>query len=399
LRFKEQFMRRWFRFPWRTKKSTSSIGVRLRGESARAAVVIVAAWASLGCDSFSFVPPQPEELRAARDATPVAAPTRSIDLVLAARGPDEAEVWKSSARAQAGHDKVKLKVLGPAEPPATQAELVREALAHDPRVLVIESTGVEDPALPRAIEQAQSQGIPIVLVGRPLAGDKSAAGARAEPKTISIASPGHQPIISVVPQPFSVSAKQLVSAAIRNAHYSGLEPGKTAIMVVNTTGDSFVPERALAIKDALKSAGITTITEVRFAGEASNAEKLLSESLKDHPETILVFMVDSIGTSALRGVLKNDTAHRFFVAGCYGGEGQTAELTGVVPIAAVAEFAPTRMMRKALATAAALAQGRDVPSMVEFPINVSDGIATPAMVKAQALQWKNAGEAEEKAKK
>jgi ABC-type sugar transport system substrate-binding protein len=393
-------MRRWFRFPGRMKKSTSSIAVRLRGELARAAVVIVAAWASFGCDSFSFVPPQPEELRAARSATPVAAPTRSIDFVLGAHGPDEAELWKSSARAQAGLDKVKLKVVGPAEPPVTQAELVREALAHDPRVLVIESTGVEDPALLRAIEQAQSQGIPIVLVGRPLAGDQSAARALGEPKTISIASPGHQaPIISVVPQPFSVSAKQLVSAAIRNAHYSGLEPGKTAIIVVNTTGDSFVPERALAIKDALKSAGISTITEVRFAGEASNAEKLLSESLKDHPETILVFMVDSIGTSALRGVLKNDTTHRFFVAGCYSGEGQTAELTGAVPTAAVAEFTPTRLMRKAVATAAALAQGRDVPSMVEFPINVSDGTATPAMLKAQALQWKNAGEAEEKAKK
>jgi ABC-type sugar transport system substrate-binding protein len=393
-------MRRWFRFPGRMKRSTSSIAVRLRGESARAAVVIVAAWASFGCDSFSFVPPQPEELRVARGATPVAAPTRSIDLVLGAHGPDEAEVWKSSARSQAGLDKVKLKVLGPAESPVTQAELVREALAHDPRVLVIESTGVEDPALPRAIEQAQSQGIPVVLVGRPLAGDKSAAGARGEPKTISIASPGHQaPIISVVPQPFSVSAKQLVSAAIRNAHYSGLEPGKTAIMVVNTTGDSFVPERALAIKDALKSAGITTITEVRFAGEASNAEKLLSESLNNHPETILVFMVDSIGTSALRGVLKNDTTHRFFIAGCYSGEGQTAEVTGVVPIAAVAEFTPTRLMRKGVATAAALAQGRDVPSLVEFPIKVSDGIATPAVVKAQALQWKNAGEAAEKAKK
>jgi hypothetical protein len=40
-----------------------------------------------------------------------------------------------------------------------------------------------------------------------------------------------------------------------------------------------------------------------------------------------------------------------------------------------------------------------VPSTVEFPINVIDGTATPAMVKAQALQWKNAGEPEEKAKK
>ena len=50
-------------------------------------------------------------------------------------------------------------------------------------------------------------------------------------------------------------------------------------------------------------------------------------------------------------------------------------------------------MRKAIATAAALAQGRDVPPLVEFPINVSEPIATPAVVKAQALQWKKHGEA------
>jgi hypothetical protein len=40
-----------------------------------------------------------------------------------------------------------------------------------------------------------------------------------------------------------------------------------------------------------------------------------------------------------------------------------------------------------------------VPPMVEFPVNVSDAIAAPAVVKAQALQWKTAAEAEAKAKK
>jgi Periplasmic binding protein domain len=393
-------MRRWFLIPGRLSRSASSYPVRLRGGLAGAVLVTMAAWASFGCDSFSFVPPQPAELRGAGGATPVAAPTRSIELVLGPHSPDEAEVWKSSARSQAGLDKAKLKILGPAELPSTQADLIREALAHDPRVLVIESTGLDEPALQSAIDQAQSQRIPIVLAGRQPAGAKSAASTRGENKTTSTAVSGNQAqVVSVVPQPFAISAKQLVSGAIRNANYAGLEHGKSAIVVINTTGDPFVAERAIAIKDALNAAGITTITEARFADDATNAEKVLTASLKDHPETILVFMADSIGSSALRNVLKNDSTHRFFVAGCYSSEGQTADLTTVIYAAAVAEFTPTRLMRKAIATATALAQGRDVPPVVEFPINVSDSVAPPAAVKAQALQWNRAGGAEEKAKK
>ncbi len=393
-------MRRWFRFPGRMKRSTRLTADRWRGELARALLLIVVAWASFGCDSFSFVPPQPEELRVAPSATPLAVPTRSIDFVLGPHGPDEAEGWKSSARAQAGLDKAKLKVLGPAEPPVTQVELVREALAHDPRVLVIESTGLDDPPLLQAIEQARSRRIPVVLVGPPPVGAKAATETHGESKPTSTASTDHQaPLISVAPQPFSTSAKQLVAAGIRNAHYAGLEPGKSAIIVVNTTGDPYLPDRALAIKDALKAAGISTITEARFANEASEAEKAWSASLQAQPETVLVFALDSISCAALRLVLKNDTAHRFFVVGCYCGEGQATDLSTILQVAAIAEFTPTRLMRKAIATAAVLAQGRDVPPLVEFPINVSDAPAPAAAVKAQALQWKKDAEAAEKAKK
>jgi ABC-type sugar transport system substrate-binding protein len=401
-------MRRWLCFPLRMKRLTSSIAVRLREFPAGAVVLTVAAWASFGCDSFSFVPPQPEELRGKGGATPVAtsagpaiapAPTRSIDFVLGPHEPDEAEVWKTSARAQAGLDKAKLKLIGPAEPPRTQAELVREALAHDPRVLVIDSAGPDDPPLLKAIEQARSQGIPVILVGPPPVGAKAASATGADSETVSTTSPGPRaPLVSVAPKPFSVSAKQLVSAGLRHANYAGIEPGKSAIIVVNTAGDSYLPERTLAIKEALKAAGITAITEARFATEMGEAEKAWSASLKAHPETVLTFPLDSVSSSALRTVMKNNSEHRFFIASCYIGESQVADLTGIIQVAAVAEFTPTRLMRKAIATASALAQGRDVLSMVEYPINVSDSIITPAFLKSQALQWNNAAEAA-KAKK
>jgi hypothetical protein len=137
---------------------------------------------------------------------------------------------------------------------------------------------------------------------------------------------------------------------------------------------------------------------VRFANEIGEAEKAWSASLKAHPETVLSFTLDSVSSSAMRAVMKTNSEHRFLIASCYIGESQVADLTGIVHVAAVAEFTPTRLMRKAIATASALAQGRDVPSLVEFPINVSDSIFSPAMIKAQALQWNNDAEAA-KAKK
>jgi hypothetical protein len=402
-------MRRWLRFPVRMTRSTTLIAVRVREFPAHSVLLIAAAWASFGCDSFSFVPPKPEELRGSGGATPVAtsagpavapAPTRSIEFVLGSHQPDEAEVWKTSARAQAGLDKAKLKLVGPAEPPVTQAELVREAVSHDPRVLIIDSPGPEDPPLLRAVEQARSKGIPVVLVGPPPAGAKAATGTGGDSNTASTASPGQQaPLIAVTPKPFSESAKLLVSAAIRHANYAGIEPGKTAIVVVNTAGDPYLPQRALAIKDALKAAGITAIAEARFANEPSEAERAWSASFKAHPETVLVFTLDSVSSSAFRPVMKNNSAHRFFVAGCYIAEGQAADIGSIYHVAAVAEFTPTRLMRKAISTASALVQGRDVPTLVEFPINVSESVVTPAVIKAQALQWNNAAEAEVKANK
>jgi ABC-type sugar transport system substrate-binding protein len=409
-------MRRGFVFPRGIKRSTLLIAARMRDIPGGAVLLIVAAWASAGCDSFSFVPPQPEELRGAGRAMSVAitdssrppagseialAPTKSIEFVLGSHGPDEAEIWKSAARTQAGIEKAKFKVVGPAEPPSTQADLVRDALANDPRVLVIELTGQGDPALQQTIEKAQSQGIPLVLLGRPPSGPDSATGTLGGPNTTSTGSPGNQGrIVFVAPPPFSVSAGQLVASAIRTAHNAELEPGKTAILLVNTKGDSFVGERVLALKEALQSAGITAIEEVRFGNDVVEAENAFSASLKSNLDTVLVFAFDPVSCSAIRSEVKNDTTHRFFVASCYADEGQGAGLqSAMLHVAAVSEFSPTRLMRKAISTAVAVAEGRDVPRMVEFRVTVADSLATPAMLKVEASQWKKAREAAEKAKK
>jgi hypothetical protein len=48
------------------------------------------------------------------------------------------------------------------------------------------------------------------------------------------------------------------------------------------------------------------------------------------------------------------------------------------------------MMRKGVSTAASVAQGRDVPRLIEFPIDIAEPMATPAMLRAKAIESKKA---------
>ena len=84
----------------------------------------------------------------------------------------------------------------------------------------------------------------------------------------------------VAPPPFSSSARELVAAAIRNAKAAELDPNGGAIIVINTLGDQFIPERVAGIRDALKTAGITSVEEIRFANDVATGENLV----KDEPQ-------------------------------------------------------------------------------------------------------------------
>ena len=125
-----------------------------------------------------------------------------------------------------------------------------------------------------------------------------------------------------------------------------IDPGKSAILLFNPAADSLVSDRALAIKNALKAAGITVSDELRFAANDSASVKAVEASLVSHNQTILVFAVDSVTSGVIKEVIHNNLDHRFAVAGCYAGEEMTAELSRVIRIAAVAtSHTPARMVR------------------------------------------------------
>jgi len=377
---------------------------------------MMAAWASIGCDSNSFVPPRPEELGGAGSVPSVGTssaapaptgvelapvPARAIEVVLDQHDPDEAEVWKTAARTQAGFSTVKLKIvnLEANDAKARQVELVREAIAHHPRVLVVEPADPADTGLAAAIHEAGGQGIPVVLMSRPLAallpaGEKSGATTPKSGADTKAVAPGSgaqltpsassaPPVVVVAPPPFAPSAQELVLSAIRNAKEAGLEIRGGALVISNTAGDPFIEERARAIVESLKAAGISPIKEGRFAKELPAGEKVVKAELEANPKVVLVFAADSTSSLVVRQMLQALANRRPLVLACYASEEQIPDFTRRPEVAAVAEFTPQRLVRKAISTAVALSQGKEVPRTVELPVVMNDMAANARNLKAQ----------------
>jgi hypothetical protein len=307
----------------------------------------------------------------------------TIDLILSGLvDPEEAEVEKSAARVQAGTERALLRLPPPGERPGgpgksaatpkDQARLVREAVAKHPGALVVEPADPADRELAQAIREARAAKLPVILLGR-------AMTAEAE---VPAGSPA-APVILVAPSPFGDSARQLVASAIRNAKNANLKLEGGAILLINTACDLLAGARVAAIRDALKAAGITTVEEIRFARETQAASKALIARFKSGSQAVLVFSVDNQGAMASNEAAVSLGSERPFIQAAYTSEENLLRMVPVGEFAALATYIPTKLVRRAVTTAIAAAQGRDVRGPVELPIEVKD---SPPKTGAPRLQ-------------
>jgi ABC-type sugar transport system substrate-binding protein len=371
-----------------------------------ATLAVSVAISACGCDSSStFLPPPPDGLRgaAAEESASninVAAPprlenavagARSVEVIFDRRDPVEIELINVTTRMQAGIEKVKLRTsfLGANDRPSKQADLVRDAVARNALALVIEPADPTDRQLAEAVQSARENGIPVVLLGRPLhatgsegvavkSSDKSAKDSAASTTSAkpganpTLAFTGAKPLVVVAPPAFIASARQLVASAIRNAKNARLDPKGGAVIVSNPVADSFVNERIEAIRSALKENGITAIDEIKSSQPAEAGGKLLIEKLKSNPKIVLVFASDGLSTSVARHAMSELIPDRLSVIAAYPAEGTYGDMIRVGDFAAVAGFVPSRLIRKAITTAVSLAQGHEMPGRVEFAVEVVD---------------------------
>jgi ABC-type sugar transport system substrate-binding protein len=337
-----------------------------------AAMSVMAAWLASGCDSASFAPPPPDDLQSAEGSappkfftpppssdilSPPRAGARAVALVLARHDLDEGEILLSSARAQAGYDKVKLDIakLGSQDLPAQQASLVQEVLARNPLALILEPADTADKHLAQSVSEAQAAGVPVLFLNRPLSTQTS------KPATL-VGAPS-----------FSASAQQLVESAIRNAKNGGLDPKRGAILVINTVSDAFADDRVSAIHQALQKAGVNSIEEFRFAYKADTANNLVADRLKANTKAVLVFAIDSQCLPPIRQfTTQPEFVDRPFVVAGYVSDDRLIPFTLNGDFAAVAEFNSNRLVRKAITAAASSAQGKELPGRIEVPVEFHD---------------------------
>ena len=367
-----------------------TVGGKLGGASLGLAVSL--ALVSAGCDSGSFVPPRPPELgggeigpvAAAGSAPGAAVPgrgsttaplagARAIELVLGRRDPDSADEMKQKARTQAGIESLRIQVemVGENGNPDSVGGLARKLISRDALALLVEPGRSADPELSHAVAEARDRGLPVVLIGRPLDGSKSPETKGADAGKGTAGPEG--PLIQVVPEPFKNSAPRLVAAAINNARNAKLTPESGAILMVNTISDPQSEDRVQAFHDALLDAGITKIEELRFERDPTVAKQKLTELLQANPRIGMVLSTDQVGLGTSLQLLENVGQEHVYVVAGYTLDESSAKMAYLGEFAAVAIYAPERLIRKAIMSAASLARGEKLAERIEvqIPLHIS----------------------------
>jgi ABC-type sugar transport system substrate-binding protein len=337
-----------------------------------------------GCGTDSFAPPPPEGLRAlVAPAPPQGASTaaqagaKPVELILAPRDSEAGVASAHFARTQAGYDGI---LVHPVTPPAEttaagQAELVAAAIKEKPPVLIVEPAENPDPRLAKLIEEARSHEIPVVVIGPRLDGldddaSKDSAAKRA-------------PLVRIDSEPFQGTANQLVQAALRVLKNAKLDPKGGAILYFSPTSDPFTTARVSAIRNALTEAGITAQTEVICDPDSTKAIDVMKSALKSNPKVTLLIPFDYRAYMALHSAITNVEGGRTFVVTGYNSEERSPFLAQIKNMAAVAEFRPARLIRRAVQVARSLMRGEAVDPVITISMRFAESPPSTGMPESK----------------
>ena len=171
-----------------------------------------------------------------------------------------------------------------------------------------------------------------------------------------------------MPESLTAAARSIVAAAIRNARNAKLKPEEGAVLTINTASDPLVEERAQALREALKSEGITAIEELRFSGDLEEAKERVIGLLRANRKAVIVVSTDHIGLTASFQAMSEMGPQRPYVVAGFTPEESGGNMTKTGEFAAVAIYSPERLLRKAVYVAAAVGRGEKVPDRVEVMV-------------------------------
>lgn len=357
--------------------------VRARLGLARAAVLGLS---MVGC-SGDFIPPPPSTDDSAEvgEAVPASSGTavnvrssvspesagtvRRIDVIFATRlDPYLTDLERIAARMQAGYEHARLHFFpdeSQAEPIQSkgQAAIVRDSIAAKASAIIIDPDDPANKELAAALRDARAAKIPVIVLGHPFAGET-------DPK-----SSGAAPMILVAPQPFAESAKRLVELAIRNVKNSRLNPEGGALVLRSSPPDRLQDDRARAIRDALKEAGIDAIAEVALPFNTDIATDQLVQAFQQHPLATMAFFLDVYGVAASNNAAPKLRPKISYVQAGYVIEDNRIRMVNSGQYAGIAEYDPNHLIRKAVMVAAAAAHGKESKAKVVLSVPIAESPA------------------------
>jgi ABC-type sugar transport system substrate-binding protein len=292
---------------------------------------------------------------------------KPIELILAPRDEEAAVATAHFARTQAGYDGVlvKAETLEQNRTPAEQADRVAAAIKEKPPALIVEPAAKPDARLSKLVDEASNAGIPVVIVGPALPGVKEMAPSKS-------ADDKRAAVVRVGSVPFQETAKQLVASALRVAKNAKVDPKGGAILVYNETGDPYIGPRVQAIKDALTEAGITNQQSVDCPIPSDKATEAIKKAIEKDLKATLIVPFDHRSYLAVASATSALDPSRVVVVAGYISEEKSLILGEIANMAAVAEFRPAKLIRRAVQQAASLMRGEKVDPVVEMSINFID---------------------------
>jgi ABC-type sugar transport system substrate-binding protein len=280
-----------------------------------------------------------------------AAKATQIVFILPAERTDELAVWEQVGRMEAGLARAIFEARRPqpGDPPARQAELVREAAQRGASALIVVAENPE--AIAPALAEVRDQGVPIVLLDRP------------------VAVPG-QPLTLVTRPPVDAPARALVAAAVEAAKAEGFPPDGPALILSSSRSDENVQARVSAFKSALADAGVTLVDSARYGMGVANplaaeSRETILKSLTERPGIAIILSADELGirgATLAREVL--GPGAKFVLAG-FTANAKILDLVAKRETAALVDLNQVGIARQAVQTALKKVSGETVPERVE----------------------------------
>jgi ABC-type sugar transport system substrate-binding protein len=291
-----------------------------------------------GCGKDPFAPPT--RLKPTSTSGEVEEPRPPFLVYLVPGVPKgDLEVWGTRAQVEANDKRAIFRIMGPGpgETPDKQPEIVRKALTDGASALIVYPG--DSPELPKALAEAESKGVPVVLIDKAL-----------------VPPEGSKPFTMVEHGVFDEMARKIVAATIDDLKKAARPLDGTALVLVDKVVDGTSGRRVSSLKSAAEAAKFRQVVPVSFDASVENSAKLaVLEAVKANPDVSVVLADDAEGLMGA-GLARAESRGKpvFFVGGftdyrtsqvymppvresCYV-EGRYSELGGLAVVTALARL-------------------------------------------------------------